>query len=55
MTKSEASVSNKDYKEAKILIEKIRGFRYFDGDRFDRLERRIDDNIFTVENLKPKE
>lgn len=46
MTKSEASVSNKDYKEAKILIEKIRGFRYFDGDRFDRLERRIDDNIF---------
>ena len=46
MTKSEASVSNKDYKEAKILIEKIREFRYFDGDRFDRLERRIDDNIF---------
>jgi hypothetical protein len=46
MTKSEASVSNKDYKEAKMLIEKIREFRYFDGDRFDRLERRIDDNIF---------
>ncbi|MEB3149923.1 MAG: hypothetical protein VKL60_12975 [Sphaerospermopsis sp.] len=46
MTKSEASVSNKDYKEAKLLIEKIREFRYFDGNRFDRLERRIDDNIF---------
>jgi len=46
MSKSEASVSNKDYKEAKFLIEKIREFRYFDGNRFDYLERRIDDNIF---------
>jgi hypothetical protein len=46
MSKSEASVSNKDYKEAKMLIEKIREFRYFDGNRFDYLERRIDDNIF---------
>ena len=46
MSKSEASVSNKDYKEAKLLIEKIREFRYFDGNRFDYLERRIDDNIF---------
>jgi hypothetical protein len=46
LTKSEASAYSKDYKEAKYLISKIRDFRYFDSNRFDLIERRIDDNIF---------
>jgi hypothetical protein len=46
LSKTEASVTSKDYKEAKYLINKIRDFRYFDSNRFDFIERRIDDNIF---------
>lgn len=46
LSKAEASVNSKDYKEAKYLINKIRDFRYFDSNRFDFIERRVDDNIF---------
>lgn len=46
LSKAESSVSTKDYNEAKFLINKIRDFRYFDSNRFDFIERRIDDNIF---------
>jgi hypothetical protein len=46
LSKAQASVTNKDYNEAKYLINKIRDFRYFDSNRFDFIERRIDDNIF---------
>lgn len=47
LSKAESSVNSKDYKEAKYLINKIRDFRYFDSNRFDFIERRVDDNIFT--------
>jgi hypothetical protein len=47
LSKAEASVSNKDYIEAKFLLDKIRDFRYFDSSRFDQLERRIEDTIFS--------
>jgi hypothetical protein len=46
LSKAQASVTSKDYNEAKFLINKIRDFRYFDSNRFDFIERRIDDNIF---------
>ncbi len=46
LTGAQASVTSKDYNEAKLLINKIRDFRYFDSNRFDFIERRIDDNIF---------
>lgn len=46
LSKAESSVSTKDYNEAKFLINKIRDFRYFDSNRFDFIERRIDDNVF---------
>lgn len=47
LTGAQASVTSKDYNEAKLLINKIRDFRYFDSNRFDFIERRVDDNIFT--------
>ena len=46
ISKAESSVSNKDYIEAEFLLEKIKEFRYFDSNRFDQLERRIEDTIF---------
>lgn len=46
LSKAESSVKSKDYNEAKYLINKIRDFRYFDSNRFDFIERRVDDNIF---------
>ena len=46
LSKAQASVTSKDYNEAKYLINKIRDFRYFDSNRFDFIERRVDDNIF---------
>ncbi len=46
ISKAESSVLNKDYIEAKFLLEKIREFRYFDSNRFDQLERGIVDTIF---------
>jgi hypothetical protein len=46
LSKAESSVYSKDYKEAKYLIDKIRDFRYFDSNRFDIIERSVNDNIF---------
>lgn len=47
MEKAEASAVNKDYKEAKQLMFKIKEFRYFSPERFDRLEKWIEDSIYT--------
>lgn len=47
MEKAEASAVNKDYTEAKQLMFKIKEFRYFSPERFDRLEKWIEDSIYT--------
>lgn len=47
MDKAEASAVNKDYAEAKQLMLKIKEFRYFSPERFDRLEKWIEDSIYT--------
>jgi hypothetical protein len=46
MDKAEASAVNKDYTEAKQLMLKIKEFRYFSPERFDRLEKWIEDSIY---------
>lgn len=46
ISKAESSVSNRDYIDAKLLLGKIREFRYFDSDRFDQLEKLIEDSMF---------
>lgn len=46
LSKAELSAANKDYAEAKVLMDKIKEFRYFDSSRYDLLETRIEASIF---------